>query len=64
VTETVVWPAPTTTIAGGVAEVLLLVKRTGVPDGDAGPFSVSVAVVDLPPVTVVGLKVRDDTRAG
>jgi hypothetical protein len=39
--------------------VLLLMRATTAPPAGAGPLSVTVAVEELPPVTVVGLKVAE-----
>jgi len=56
----VVAPAATVTLAGTVAAaVLLLVRLTTAPPAGAGPFSVIVPAEELPPVTVVGLKVTE-----
>ena len=43
---------------------LLLLSDTTAPDGGAAPFSVKIPVVDVPPVTVLGFKVRDINDAG
>jgi hypothetical protein len=41
------------------ADVLLLVSEITAPLGGAAPLSVRVAVEDEPPVTVLGLRVRE-----
>lgn len=46
--------------SGTVAtSVLLLRVETTAPEGGAAPFNVRVAVEELPPVTVLGVKVRE-----
>jgi hypothetical protein len=59
-------PAPTVTLAGTVAtDVLLLVKLTAAPPVGAALLSVTIPVDVPPPVTLVGLKLTDDsTTAG
>ena len=47
-------PVGTKTLAGGTALVLLDMSVTVTPVDDAGPFSVTVPVDDVPPVTAVG----------
>ena len=49
-------PAGTVTEAGTVAAAALDVSVTTFPPVGAGPLSVTVAVEDVPPVTVVGLR--------
>ena len=59
-------PAATRTLAGTVAAGMLLLERVTVapaPVG-AGPVSVTVPVDVLPPITVVGLRVRVDNVGG
>jgi hypothetical protein len=57
----VVAPAATVTLAGTVAtEVRLLESVTTIPLVGAGPFNVTVPVDEMPPFTLVGLRVRDD----
>jgi len=56
----VVAPAATVTVAGTVAAaVLLLLRVTTAPPVGAGPFSVTVPVDELPPVTDVGFKLTE-----
>jgi hypothetical protein len=56
----VVLPAATVTVAGTVAEVLLLDKATEIPPVDEAALKVTVPVEELPPVTLVGLSDTDD----
>jgi hypothetical protein len=58
----VVAPAATVAVAGTVADALLLESVT-VEAAAAAPFSVTVPVDDVPPVTAVGFKVTE-ARAG
>ena len=51
--------AGTVTLPGTVAAELLLDSVTGAPPPGAGPFSVTVPVELLPPVTVVGLTLSE-----
>jgi hypothetical protein len=61
----VVTPAETVTLAGTVAaDVLLLVSITTAPPVGAAPFSVTVPVEGVPPVTVAGLKDTDERAGG
>jgi hypothetical protein len=53
-------------LAGMVADIgtvatsmLLLLSETTAPEGGAAPFNVRVPVEGLPPVTVLGFKVRE-----
>lgn len=56
-----VWPADTVTLEGTVAtDVLLLVNVTAAPPDGAAALKVTVPVDLLPPLTVVGFKVRDE----
>ena len=48
-------PAATVTLAGTVADVLLLDNVTNAPPVGAAPFSVTVPVAPTPPTTLVGL---------
>ena len=58
-------PAGTVTLAGTVAAaVLLLESVTCAPPAGAGAFSVTVPVEGLPPVTLVGLTVSEETIGG
>ena len=56
----VVLPAATATVAGTVAEVLLLDKLTEIPPVGAAVLKVTVPVDELPPITLVGLSDTDD----
>ena len=56
----VVLPAATATVAGTVADVLLLDSATEIPPVGAAALKVTVPVDELPPVTVVGLRDTDD----
>jgi hypothetical protein len=60
----VVVPAATVTLAGIVADVLLSDKVTTAPPLGAGPFSVTVPVELVPPVTVVGFRVKELSAGG
>ena len=57
-------PAGTVTLEGTVAAGLLLESVTCAPPAGAGAFSVTVPVEELPPVTLVGLTVSDETIGG
>ena len=58
-------PAATVTFAGTVAvEVRELVRVTTAPLGGARPFNEAVPVAVLPPWTVIGARVRDESVAG
>src|SRR5450755_4675085 len=61
----VVAPAGTVTETGGVATVgALLVRATTAPPDGAGPFSETVlAVVDLPPTSVLGDRFTAESKA-
>src|SRR2546428_13016052 len=54
-------PAETVTLAGTTTAGLLLESVTCAPPAGAGAFSVTVPVEGLPPVTLVGLTVSDET---
>jgi hypothetical protein len=54
----VVWPAAMMMLAGTVADAELLASVTETPPAGAGALRVTVAVLLLPPVTVVGDKER------
>ena len=43
--------------------MLLLAVVTTAPDGGAAPFKVNLAVAEVPPVTVLGLSVRELSAA-
>ena len=57
-------PGETVTLAGTTAAGLLLESVTCAPPAGAGAFSVTVPVEGLPPVTLVGLTVSDETIGG
>ena len=58
-------PAATGTLEGAVAaEVSLLESATCAPPDGAGPLSVTVPVEEFPPVTLVGLNVREVSVGG
>src|SRR5437588_661164 len=59
-------PAATVTLEGTVAAaVLLLESATGAPPAGAAPLNVTVPVEDcVPPITLVGLSVSDESVAG
>ena len=57
----VVAPARTVTLAGTVAAVLLLDRETSAPPVGAGPLSVTVPVEELPPVTLAGLRLSEES---
>lgn len=58
----VVDPAATVTLAGTCAAVvLLLVSVTVAPPVGAAPLSVTVPVEEVPPVTLAGFRVTDDS---
>jgi hypothetical protein len=59
----VVFPAATVTDAGTVAEVSLLARETLAPPEGAALVSVTVPLEDVPPVTLVGLSVTDESVA-
>jgi hypothetical protein len=60
VNTAIVAPASTGTLVGTWADVLLLDSVTVAPPAEAGPLSVTVPVELFPPITVVGLSVRED----
>ena len=55
----VVLPAATGTFAGTVAAALSLESATAKPPAGAAASSVTVPVVEVPPITVVGLRATD-----
>ncbi len=57
-------PAPTVTDETTEALGLLEPSPTVIPSGPAAPFSVTVPVTELPPITVVGFSVSPLTAAG
>ena len=58
-------PVGTVTLAGTVATLVLLLERaTTAPPLGAGPLSVTVPVEELPPVTLVGLRVSEESVGG
>jgi hypothetical protein len=55
-------PAATVTLAGTVAtDVLLLTSETVVPPGGAGALKAALPVEELPPLTLVGFRVREES---
>ena len=59
---TLLLPAGTVTLEGTLAAALLLESVTCAPPAGAGPLSVTVPVDDcVPPVTLVGLNVSEET---
>ena len=57
-------PGATVTLAGTTAAGSLLESVTCAPPAGAGAFSVTVPVEGLPPVTLVGLTVSEETIGG
>ena len=57
-------PATTVTLAGVAADVLLSDNAISDPPDGAGPLNLTVPVDDEPPITVVGLKVKELSTAG
>jgi hypothetical protein len=56
----VVAPAATVTLAGSCAAAVLLLDRvTTAPVAGAGPVNVTVPVDEVPPITVLGLKLTE-----
>ena len=61
----VVLPAATVTLEGTVAyEVLLLLSVTVAPPLGARPLNVTVPVEFVPPLTLVGLRVKEESAGG
>jgi hypothetical protein len=54
-------PAGTITVEGTLAAPLLLESVTCAPPAGAGPLSVTVPVEDIPPITLAGLSVSEET---
>jgi hypothetical protein len=59
-----VFPEATVTDVGTVAAETLLERLTSVPAEGAAPFRVTVPVDELPPTTVVGESVSEDSASG
>ena len=57
----VVAPASTVTLEGKLAAALLLESATDIPPAGAALASVTVPVEEIPPVTVAGFKLTDET---
>ena len=57
-------PAGTVTLEGTVAAGSLLESVTCAPPAGAGPFSVTVPVEGLPPVTLAALRASEETIGG
>jgi len=57
-------PAATVTLAGTFVTLLLSDRVTTAPPTGAGPLSVTVPVEELPPVTVVGFRVSEESDDG
>jgi hypothetical protein len=56
-------PAAIVTVAGTVAEALLVDKDTERPPAGAAPLRVTVAVEDVPPVTLTGFTESEERAA-
>jgi len=62
---TLVEPAGTVTLAGGVAASLLLDNVTVAPSAGAGKVSVTVPVgAEVPPMTLAGVRLSEEKVAG
>ena len=59
----VVAPAATVTVAGSIAAPVLLDSITLAPPAGATLLSVTVPVDEVPPITLVGLSVSEDSDA-
>src|SRR5882672_311838 len=58
-------PAPTVTLDGTLATVVLLLESvTCAPPAGAGPLSVTVPVEEFPPVTLVGFSESEERERG
>ena len=55
-------PAGTATLEGTLAAPLLLESAICAPPAGAGPLSVTVPVEELPPVTLVGFSVSEESE--
>jgi hypothetical protein len=65
VNDALVAPAATVTLEGTLAAVVLLLESTTcAPPVGAGPLRVTVPVEEFPPVTLVGLKVKEARVGG
>jgi len=60
----VVLPAATVTVAGTIAEALLLDSAREMPPVGAAPVKVTVPVADVPPVTLAGFTTTDKMATG
>ena len=54
-------PAGTITLEGTLTALLLLESATCAPPAGAGPLRVTVPVEDVPPITLVGLSISEET---
>jgi hypothetical protein len=57
-------PGETVTLAATATAGLLLESATCAPPAGAGPFSITVPVAGLPPATLAGLTISDETLGG
>jgi hypothetical protein len=58
-------PAPTVTLEGTLAAVVLLLESiTCAPPDGAGPLNVTVPVEEFPPVTLAGFSESEEREAG
>src|SRR5205809_5118236 len=58
------WPGSTLPPPAALPFLLLLERATPAPPLGAGPLSVTVPVEELPPVTLVGLRLSDESVGG